>query len=248
MSALENVDTLVIADDGSTDNSWDIIVDLASIHTQIEHVQRNPNRADPAQRQQLLNVIRDRYKPENTWVQIIESDIMILETDIRAAIEERAVGDVYVNWALINGVIPPDQDWDAFDEYPNWSKPIQEIMTYGHWIEEMTYTFRPCKELWYSNGPWRPWPKGFSNLSSARKPMGDYTPLLAHYGYRGPTHVYKKYSPTMKRHRKYPTWDFTSPETVKETMYFFNGVWNTGAHPMSRVGYKTRKTGGPKNE
>lgn len=241
-SALENVDTLVIADDGSTDNSWDIIQGWKhAMPEEIEHIQRNPNKADPAQRQQLLNVIRDRYKAEDTWVQIIESDIMILETDIRAAIAERAVGDVYVNWALLNAVIPLDDDWDDVDEYPNWSVPIQDIMTHGHWIEEMTYTFRPHKELYYDTGPWRPWPKGFLQFSSATKPIGDYTPLLAHYGYRGPTHVYKKYSPTMTHHRKYTSWDFTSPERVKETMYFFNGVWNSEAHLMTRKAYKERK-------
>jgi glycosyltransferase involved in cell wall biosynthesis len=238
-SALQHVDTLVIADDGSTDNSWNVIQSFAAKRHEIEHIQRNPNKADPAQRQQLLNVIRDRYKPEDTWVQIIESDIMILDTDVKTAIKERAVGDVYVNWAVLNAVIPPDKDWDEFDEYPRWSKPIQDILTHGHWMEEMTYTFRPHDELYYDTGPWRPWPKGFSQFSSHTKPMGDYTPLLAHYGYRGPTHTHVKYG--KKKVRKYPSWDFTTPARAKATMYFFNGVWNSEAHPMSRHGYKNRK-------
>ena len=136
-------------------------------------------------------------------------------------------------------MIPPDRDWDEFDKYPNWNRPIQEIMTHGHWIEEMTYTFRPHKELWYDLGPWRPWPKGFSQFSNAKGPVGDYTPLLAHYGYRGPTHVHSKYKG--KSFRKYPEWDMSTPESVKNTMYYFNGVWNSGAHDMSRRGWKDRK-------
>lgn len=239
-SALENVDTLVIADDGSTDGSWGIIREWDNACPEIEHIQQNPRKDDPAQRQQLLNVIRDRYKAEDTWVQIIESDIMVMDTDIRTAIKERALSDTCVKWSLINAVIPPDKDWDEFDEYPYWSKPIQDILTYGHWIEEMTYTFRPHAELRYSDGPWRPWPKGFSKFGVGKgEYTNDYTPLLAHYGYRGPTHVHQKWGD--KKVRKYPSWDFTSPEAAKKTMYYFNGVWNSNAWPMSRKGYMSRK-------
>jgi glycosyltransferase involved in cell wall biosynthesis len=243
-SALDHVDSLVIADDGSTDNSWDIIQYFSKAHREkVEHIQQNPNKGDPAQRQQLLNVIRDRYKPEDTWVQIIESDIMILDTDIRLALKLRS-NDVRMTWQLLNASPAPGQGkWDGIDEFPNWSKPIQDIMTHAHKLELMPYTFRPFKELWYSDsGPWRPWPKGFSKLSQApEKRSNEYTPLLAHYGYRGPTHFYEKYKPMGKRHHRYPTWDLTSVESVKETVYFFNNTWARYAWPMSRYGWMNRK-------
>jgi glycosyltransferase involved in cell wall biosynthesis len=241
-SALDHVDTLFIADDGSTDDSWHIIKDLAETIPEIEHIQRRPSKGDPAQRQSLLNQIRMRYRPENTWVQIIESDIMILDTDIRKAIAERARKDVCVNWALLNAVIDPTLDWADLDTYPDWRMPIQDIMTHGHWLEEMTYTFRPHKELWYDLGPWRPWPKGFSKFGVKKEPVRtDYTPLLAHYGYRGPTHLHKKFSPDGRYHKRYKSWDFDTPETTKNTVFFFNGVWNSHAFPMSREGYAGRK-------
>ena len=243
-SALDHVDSLVIADDGSADNSWDIIQDLASRNPEIEHIQRNPSKDDPAQRQQLLDVIRDRYKPEDAWVQIIESDIMILDTDVKQAIRDRHNNDTYVEWSLINGVIPPTETWEGKDDYPNWKKPIQEILTYGHWIENMTYTFRPHSKLYYDVSPWRPWPKGFSHYGvKKQKVNNDYTPLLAHYGYRGPTHIQQKFLPKGTHHKKYTTWDFTSTQSVLDTVYFYNGVWNHDAHIMSRRGYKTRKGG-----
>jgi glycosyltransferase involved in cell wall biosynthesis len=238
-AAVQKVDTLFIADDGSEDASWNVIQAAKNWFDNIEYIQQEPNKFDPAQRQALLNEIRKRYKPEDTWVQIIESDIMILDTDVRKAIEERAVGDVYVDWALINAVIPPDKSWDELDKFPSWGESIKDVMTYGHWIENMTYTFRPYRELWYDTGPWRPWPKGFSSFELTKKPIGDYTPLLAHYGYRGPTHMMRKYGG--KTVRKYPSWDFSSREKVLETVYYFNGVWNGGAHPLSREGYKNRK-------
>jgi hypothetical protein len=237
--AVGKVDSLFIADDGSTDRSWDVINASKGWFDNIEHIQQAPDKNDPAQRTALLNEIRRRYKSEDTWVQVIESDIMILDTDVRKAIKERAIADTCVKWSLINAVIPPDRDWDEFDTYPHWDGPIQEIMTHGHWIEEMTYTFRPHPELYYS-GPWRPWPKGFGAFGVAKQPVtGDYTPLLAHYGYRGPTHVHEKYGD--KKVRKYPSWDFTSPEAAKRTMYYFNGQWNSNAWPLSRHGYMERK-------
>ena len=115
-------------------------------------------------------------------------------------------------------------------------------MTHAHWMEKMTYTFRPFKELYYdSNNAWRPWPKGFSKLSKTPKEISSYTPLLAHYGYRGPTHVHKKYLPSGRFHNRYPKWDFSSPESVLDTVYFFNGVWSSSPYLMSREGWKNRK-------
>jgi len=240
-SALQNVDTLVIADDGSTDNSWDIIQGFAYAHKdQIEHIQRKPNRADKGQRQSLLNYIQKRYRPEDTWVQILESDIMILETDIRRAIKERS-NDAQLKWQLLNASPVPGQSWSDIDEFPNWSKPIQEIMTHAHRLELMPYTFRPFKELQYDYGAWRPWPQGFTRVPSTSKTITDYTPLLAHYGYRGPTHFYKKYGRTGARHSRYRNWDLTSVETITKTVYFFNNVWTKHAFPMSREGWMNRK-------
>jgi hypothetical protein len=192
-SALRHVDTLVIADDGSTDNSWDVIQGFAKRHKdQIEHIQRRPNKTDRGQKKSLLEVIKSRYRPEDTWVQVVESDIMIWETDLRRALKERS-DEVSMIWTLLNAVIPPDLCWEALDEYPTWSKPITEIMTYSHRMEEMTYTFRPFEKLAYT-AHFTPWPKGFSKVEHkcATKEMTEYTPLLAHFGYRGPTHMNTK--------------------------------------------------------
>ena len=240
-SALENVDTLVIADDGSTDNSWDIIQGFANSHKdQIEHIQCTPDKADKGQRQALLNLIQSRYRAEDTWVQIIESDIMILDTDIRRAIRERS-NDAQLKWQLLNASPAPGEDWDDIDEFPNWSIPIQEIMTHAHKLELMTYTFRPFVGLRYDYVGWRPWPQGFTLVpSKTMSDPTDYTPLLAHYGYRGPTHFFKKYG-HLDSHPRYDNWNLDSVETIKETVSFFNDVWAGHAFPMSREGWMNRK-------
>ncbi len=240
-SALQNVDTLVIADDGSTDNSWDVIQGFAAHHKdQIEHIQRKPDPTDRGQKQALLSVIQQRYRPEDTWVQILESDIMILDTDIRRAIKERS-DDAMLMWQLLNASPGPGESWDDRDEYPNWSRPIQEVMAYAHKLELMPYTFRPFSELRHDYGAWRPWPQGFSKVPKSKKRESEYTPLLAHYGYRGPTHFYEKYKSCGSRHPRYRDWDISSVEAVKETVYLFNKTWSRYAFPMSRYGWMNRK-------
>ncbi len=241
--ALPHVDSLFIADDESTDNSWDIIQSFQS-SGKLEYTRRQRNKRDKGQRQALLDEIKKRYKPEDTWVQIIESDIMILDTDVRDAIKKHAVNDMAVSWQAINGVRAPGT-WEGFDTYPNWDRPIKEILPYGHRMEVMLYTFRPLPGLSYDQSRWRPWPQGwgkYGDKAKVNRKRPD-SPLLAHYGYRGPTHFYHKYKHMAERgHRKYKTWKLSSPKEVEDTVFFFNGHWNNEhKFPMSREGWSNRQ-------
>lgn len=243
ISILPHVDSLLIADDGSTDNSWSIIESCKANYKKIEHIQRKPDPNDKGQRQSLLNEIRRRYKPESTWVQVCESDIKILETSVRDAIKNYSVKDSYVPWLTLNAVRLPGT-WNEVDTYPNWKQPISHIMPYAHIMEVMQYSFRPYPDLKYSE-IWRPWPAGFQKYvgSHPELPQGRFRPLLLHLGYRGPTHFYEKYKSMGKRHIKYQNWDLTSPQTVEQTVDFFCGTWNKDAFPASRFGIINRKNG-----
>lgn len=233
------VDSLFIADDMSTDGSWDIIQSFATANpNKVEYTQRKPNKRDPAQRQALLNEIRKRYKPADTWVQIIESDMCTLDTNIREAIKTKAIGDIGITWHMLNAVRRPGE-WESIDTYPNWTIPIPKLMPYGHWTEVLLYTFRPLPDLYYSP-VWRPWPSGFSKYYT--QPLKIYrkepdSPLLSHYGFRGPTHFFNKYKSMGNFHRKYKTWDLSSPEKILETVPYFNGQWNSDIFSMSREGW-----------
>lgn len=242
-SALKNVDTLMVLDDGSTDGTWER---LEKFKSRLEYLVKKPNGKPKMWGQNhLLSVVRKRFKPSDTWVQIIESDIMICDTNIRDAISRFSVNDMAVHWQLLNAV---RSDWaDGDDEYPNWSKPISEVLPRFHWYEKMLYTFRPVSELVYVET--KPWPKGFSGYKVAdihRK--HDESPLLAHYGYRGPKHFCKKYARRGKFHPKYKSWRIDDPVEVMKTVPFFNGRWNgesvTGE--LTRKGWQRwlRKMGG----
>lgn len=249
-AALPHVDTLFIADDESSDASWDIIRAYHVTHKdKIEHIQQLPNKQDPGQRQSLLNIIRSRYKPEDTWVQIIESDIMILDTDVREAIKKHARYDVAVSWQALNGVRKPGT-WDEVDAYPHWGLKLQELMPFAHRMEYMLYTFRPLPHLEFNRNMWRPWPQGFSKCGGPIKvdSRTEDAPLLAHYGYRGPTHFLHKYGHMGDRHTRYTTWDLTSKEAVLNTVSFFNGDWNSRTFDMSREGWVSYRRGRKQNE
>jgi len=244
--ALTHVDSLFLADDGSTDYSPKIVNSFNRPPKVELAVARKADPRDRGQRTFLLDEIRKRYKPENTWVQLIESDIMIIDTDIREAIKEHAVHDLAMSWMCVNAARKAGT-WKEVDTYPNWSMSMRKMMPYAHWMEFMLYTFRPLPALNYNTGSWRPWPAGFGSYTN-QQVKGSYgrkvsAPLLLHIGYRGPTHFSKKYKGKWpgNRHPKYP-WDVSTPETVEDTCFFFNGTWNKDLFDASRKGwYKFRK-------
>ncbi len=238
-NALPHVDSLFLADDHSTDNSWEIMKSFEK-NPKVEYMRNTRDDArDKGQRQSLLNEIRRRYRPEDNLVQIIESDIMILDTDIKKVWEDWNINDVGMCWHLLNAARKPGT-WAEIDTYPKWNGSIKELMPYGHRVETMVYTFRPFSGLFYDFNTWSPWPHGFEKYLGGKplfnKRKGLFSPLLAHYGFRGPTHVFQKYKG--KKFAKYPEWDMSTKESVEKTFYYFNGVWNNEIlFKMSRDGW-----------
>lgn len=227
-AAMRLVDSLFISDDGSGDGSWEIIKYFHQNYPdKIELIRQQPDQKDQGQRQALLNEVRNRYKPEDTWVQVIDAD-MILHTDnLRQTIEINATKDSIVNWVIMNAV---RQNWEGVHQfYPHWPEDIRKIMPLFHRLEKVTYSFRPYPELYYTP-EWKPWPKGFGKYVKNRDdntPLAtkETVPLILHYGYRGPTHVYKKLGGRPKD--KYGQ-EYDSIESVSRTFNFFNGTYNIG--------------------
>lgn len=242
--AMKQVDSLFIADDGSTDGSWEIIQYYKQQYpNKVEYIQQAPVIGDQGQRNALLGHIRTRYKAENTWVQTIESDIVLHTHDLKAVIAKTNREDVSVNWHCMNAIRPY---WEGVHQfYPNWPESIRTIMPRFHWTEEFAcYTYRPLPELFYSP-IWRPWPNGFShyhtsNYKSTRrnKMKTAHVPMALHYGYRGPSHMMAKWN-RMKIKPQNPNpkhgYDYTSLETLSATFTCFNGHYNrspnTGGTP-----------------
>ncbi len=230
------IDALMVADDDSTDDSWNII---KSYGKKLEYSARREltNHGKYLDvvwaRQHLLDEVRSRFGYKNTWVQIIESDVMLYDTDIREVIKYKAVKDTIVYWHMLNAV---RKEWTSdWDSWPNWGKrSIKEVMPDCHWMEVLGYTFRPLPKITYLRKPdiRKPYPQGFSKhydvkVENRRKACD--SPLLMHYGYRGPSHFYGK----MKgkgRIRNHPDWMIDSVRGTRRTVPFFNGAFNNSIH------------------
>ena len=238
--AIRNVDTLMIADDGSTDDTWQIIQRLRKLWPdKIEHIQQAPDPKDKGQRAALLSEVRRRYRPEDTWVQVVEADVLLLDTDVRAVVSA-ASDKIALSWHMLNAC-RRSTDWKGADTWPNWPVPIREIMPLAHWMEVVLYTFRPLEKLFYDHERWRPWPKGFSHYSKdAVKIYAKYpdSPLVLHVGHRGPRHFHSKYHGMGTTHSKYRNWRLDSPEEVHRTVAYFNGTWNDHAFEANREGWR----------
>jgi glycosyltransferase involved in cell wall biosynthesis len=231
-----DIDCLWIADDDSSDNSWEIIKAAKERHPKVEFTRRGRIPGDQGQRQTMLDEVRRRYKPENTWIQVIESDIMIRDTSVREAINKYAIEDLAVSWHLINC---SRADWTGVDKYPLWEESIEDLMPLGSYMEHMLYTFRPLPGIKYSKN-WRPWPNGFTKYTHSPLKVRHMTPdapLLAHYGYRGPTHFYLKYQGMGPYHKKYRDWKLDSVESVAATVPWFNGSYACRVTPANRDGW-----------
>lgn len=232
--ALKHVDSLMIADDGSTDDTWKIIQDCKERFPQIEHIQQIPNKKDKGQREALLSIVKKRYQPDDVWVQVIEADVFLMETDVRALTAN--CSQVGISWQTLNAVRKPGT-WAEVDTYPKWTMPIRELMPYAHLMEVMLYTFRPLPDLHYDAATWRPWPAGFGRYVNGPLKIhhkDEDSPLVLHVGYRGPKHFHQKYKSMGKVHQKYKNWRLTSVAEVERTVPFFNGQWNRRAFPATR--------------
>lgn len=236
LDAFRHVDSMFISDDGSTDGSWEIINYFKQAYPdKIEHIQQNPDPNDQAQRTSLFKLIQERYKAENTWVQVVEADMILYTHDLKSQIETAKRSDVLVEWDIMNAVRPYWEHVHHF--FPHWPEDIRDIMPRFHRLESLVYTYRPLPGLYFTKD-WRPTPRGFGvyldkDTEYVRKRPREKTvkevPLLCHYGYRGPTHAMSKWqrrsnreAPIVSRHGE----DHTSIVSILKTNKYYNGTYN----------------------
>jgi glycosyltransferase involved in cell wall biosynthesis len=231
-AALPHVHSLFIADDGSVDGSWEIMKYFKHAYPdKVEHVQQKPTKGDQGQRGQMLDLIRARYKAENTWVQTIEADIILGTDNLREIIRIYNKEDVAVDWECINAA---RRDWDSVHSlYPHWPDHIQRIMPELHHLEPFkAYTYRPLPKLFFEPH-WRPWPHGFSyyytpGWKSTRTERLGERPFALHYGYRGPTHLmYKRRLYNLPLVDPKNGWDYRTVEDLTRTCPYFSGAYNS---------------------
>jgi hypothetical protein len=200
--ALPLVDHLLLSDDLSSDNSWDIIRNRKSELTYISRYGETSGskKYDKSvwQRQSLLDKAVELFG-RNIWIQVIESDLMAIDTNIREQVETKTyVHGIALWWITCEAI---RKEWTEKDEkYPNWDKSIQEVMPYGFILEKAAYTWRPYDGVYFTN-KWSPVPRGLDKHGPVlggewrvrRFNCKPDTPLWGHYNVRGKKHFNAKY-------------------------------------------------------
>ena len=222
--ALPLVDHLLVADDDSDDNSWDIIRSHSSELAYFNRYSESDKELAKShwQRQHLLNKAVQMFG-RDIWIQVIESDLIAIDTDVREQVETRTnLHGAGIWWCNLEAV---RREWRPEDEmYPNWDKPIQEVMPWCHILEKAAYTWRPYPDIYFPER-WQPHPCGLDKYGGLdgewhvrRKHVNETTPLWGHFNVRGRKHFEKKYAnvPDNSRNKaKREMMAFTLPQDPK---------------------------------
>ena len=229
--ALPLVDHLLVADDDSDDSSWDIIRSHKSELAYISRYSEATNKSyskDNWQRSSLLDKAVEMYG-RDIWIQVMESDLIAIDTDIREQVETREnIQGAAIWWINVEAV---RREWRSEDEmYPNWDKSIQEVMPWGHILEKAPYTWRPHPDVYFPTR-WQPHPCGLDKYGG---PGGEWhvkkshckasTPLWGHYNIRGRKHFDIRYQHALansKAKAKRELVAFTVPQDSKFDAHLF---------------------------
>lgn len=240
--ALPLVDHLLIADDDSDDASWDIIrshkSELAYCNRYSES--RKELHKDHWQRQHLLNKAKELYG-SSIWIQVVESDLIAIDTDIREQVETRTnMYGIGIWWCNLEAV---RREWKPEDEmYPNWDRPIQEMMPWCHILEKAPYTWRPYPDIYFPKR-WQPHPVGLDKYGGLegewyvkKKYVTADMPLWGHYNIRGRKHFdirYKDAKPDSRAKAKREIVAFTVPQ---------DPTWDDHVFKLNREAWKKQIT------
>lgn len=247
--AIKSVDQLLVVDDGSSDNSVEILSSF-NLPYLSKWGENNPNHYSKRlwRRQHLLDKAVEMYGRE-IWIQVIESDMILLDTNIKDYIKDET--KVALNCIMCNmgqkNLWPEELD----SLYPNWGRTIKDIMPDGYVDEVYPSTFRPLEKVMFDSNTISQWPIGLDNygfkylnpylLKRPNNPYIDWTaPILAHYGYRG-TRFYKWYMEKKGEDIIKKGVDLSSRESILSTVRAFNYTKSTGRKiisPLSRINLK----------
>jgi hypothetical protein len=223
---MRTLDAIYAYDDGSTDNTRDILFKHPSITkyaSRFDFSYEELSSVPQHRRHWLLQTVRDTYPNETVWVVRLEGDRFFLNQPpvqtVQAAI---SAGQDYRCGVMIDFRRSMAEGWGAADTWPSWDKPIQQIQTYAR-IDDIhrAVVFKVTDELKYDRQ--RPWPSGLQKGDYIDdKTINKQMAFFAHHGRRGPKAWCFSYtSGSRKRSSKFPaSWDFTSPERAETTVGF----------------------------
>jgi hypothetical protein len=212
------VDHLYVYDDGSQDDTWDMVKDehyamrLVDDKTRIDHYRGNYHH--------LLERIKKDFKNEEVWVVITMGDRFYLNKTPREIVEGAKYFDAVEGIQLDFLRHRMDKWTPENDPYPD----LSDIRTLARWFKHdehciVAYKVRP--ELDYVTAKY-PWPKGIRNVQYKARDMDHKLsldlPFLEHQGRRTPRAAMQRYTKGQRVVSKKYIYDLSSYKGVMNTM------------------------------
>ena len=225
-------DAVYAYDDGSIDNTNEIL----NYHPVIskrwhrnEFSEEERGRYIQHRRGWLLEQVKKDfpYETEDIWVVRMEGDRFFLNQDPKEIVERA----IHANMDSRSGVMMNFRrhradGWDEMsDTFPNWHESLRKLQRW-FLIDDVhnVVAFKVADHIDYSGlrKP-RPWPHGTKKNDLNRHAFDKTMCFFEHHGKRSPK--YYHWATTSgsrpigeKARRLYPEYDYTSPETISQTM------------------------------
>ena len=216
------VDHIYAYDDGSQDNTWDLIKDSDYAIRRVDDKKRPV--MDRPNYHHLLERLKKDFPREPVWVFITMGDRFFLNKTPQQIVEETGDHDVVggVQLDFLRHRLDP---WtEENDTWPDMSN-IRHTCRWMKYDERCIVAFKLRPELTYVGSKY-PWPRGLANLkvqyNSPEAPLRDIIfkemPFLEHQGRRSPKSViWRTQSGSRTMSKKYQ-FDTTSYAGVMESM------------------------------
>jgi hypothetical protein len=218
------VDALYVYDDGSRDDTWDIVKD-ADYAIQRERDVDRPVMPRPNYHH-LLEKIKEDYDVDNeeVWAVITMGDRFFLNKTPRQIVEDaRAGGYDAVEGVQLDFLRHRMDPWtEDNDTWPEYDPPLRHQCRWFRVDERCIVAFKVTKELSYMEAKY-PWPKGIKNVQYAASAMEDSLsldiPYLEHQGRRSPKAAMWRYgSGSRPIGKKYQHWDLSTFESTSQAL------------------------------
>lgn len=221
-------DAIYAYDDGSQDGTYNIL----NSHSAVTKVWRAQDFSDEDKKKYLqhrrgypLEMVKKDYpyQTEDIWVVRLEGDRFFLNQTPHEIVD-RAVhaGHDQRCGVMLDFRRHREQGWGEVDKWPNWNPSLRTLSTWcGIDDSHNAVAFKVSDFVDYAllNRP-RPWPGGLKNGDCNRSLYTKDMAYFEHQGRRSPKYWHWVYnSGSRPKSQKFSVeWDFTSPETVYETV------------------------------
>jgi len=218
----ELVDELYVYDDGSIDNTWDIVKDADYAIRKQDDVNR-PSIHRPNYHR-LLEKIKERHdiEKDDVWVVITMGDRFFLNKTPRQIVAE-ASGFQSVEGIQLDFLRHRLDPWTEHnDTYPNWTESLRYLCRWVRLDERCIVAYKVTKDCSYRQSKY-PWPKTIGipqyEYNSMNKKISLNMPFLEHQGRRSPKAAMWRYaSGSRPLGRKYQHYDLSTFDSTVLSM------------------------------